>query len=187
VPQLDDNAGLLTGYLARRRYAAARPHLRGRVLDVACASGALTEWCQPDSYIGVDIDERSIEIARERYPKFRFETELPFEETFDTIAVLALIEHLTKPAEFLIDLQPMLRPDGLIVLTTPHPRLEWAHDLGAKVHLFSREAQEEHETLIDRRRMDQLALDAGLEVFHFDRFLFGANQLFLLRACSSAD
>jgi 2-polyprenyl-3-methyl-5-hydroxy-6-metoxy-1,4-benzoquinol methylase len=185
VPQLDDNAGLLTGYLAKKRYSAARPHLRGRVLDVACASGALAEWCDPDSYVGVDIDVRSIELARERHPNHRFETELPFEETFDTIAVLALIEHLTKPGEFLTDLLPMLRPDGLVVLTTPHPRLEWAHDVGAKVHLFSREAQEEHETLIDRRRMEQLALDAGFEVFHFTRFLFGANQLFLLRASSA--
>ncbi len=186
MPQLDDNAGLLTSYLATKRYSAARPHLRGRVLDVGCANGSLTEWCRADAYVGVDIDAASIEIARERHPEYRFQPDLPTGETFDTVVALALIEHVDDPGAFIEQLRGLLRVDGVIVLTTPHPRLEWAHTIGAKVHLFSHEAHEEHEELIDLPRMNAIAQGAGLEVFHHERFLFGANQLFLLRVVTPA-
>ena len=182
MPQLDDNAGLLTGFLAAKRYAVARPHLRGRVLDVGCANGMLSQWCQPDAYLGVDIDAESIGIARRQRPDFRFATQLPTDEHFDTIVALALIEHVKDPAGLLATLRPLLSQAGAIVITTPHPRIEWAHTLGAKVHLFSQEAHEEHEDLIDLARMRQIAADGGVTVAHYQRFLFGANQLFLLTA-----
>jgi 2-polyprenyl-3-methyl-5-hydroxy-6-metoxy-1,4-benzoquinol methylase len=180
MPQLDDNAGLLTGFLAAKRYEVARPHLRGRVLDFGCANGLLSQWCRPDAYLGVDIDAASIEIARRERPGFRFERELPADEQFDTIVALALIEHLKDPTGVLATLRPLLSPAGAIVITTPHPRIEWAHTLGAKVGLFSHEAHEEHEDLIDLPRMKEIAAGARLTVAHYQRFLFGANQLFLL-------
>ena len=182
MPQLDDNAGLMTGFLAAKRYKVAGPHLRGRVLDVGCASGLLSQWCQPDAYLGVDIDAASIEIARRERPGYRFETQLPTDEQFDTIVALALIEHVKDPTGLLATLRPLLSPTGAMVITTPHPRMEWAHTLGARVRLFSPEAHEEHEDLIDLSRMKQIAADAQLAVVHNQRFLFGANQMFLLAA-----
>jgi len=152
MPQLTDNAGLLTGYLARSRYSVARPHLRGRVLDFGCANGLLTQWCQPAAYVGVDIDEQSVAASRRERPEFRFETSLPIDEGFDTVVALALIEHVKDPADLLCTLGEVLRPAGVLVLTTPHPRMEWAHTAGAKLRLFSHEAHEEHEDLIDLRR-----------------------------------
>ncbi len=105
MPQLDDNAGLLTSYLATQRYRAARPHLRGRVLDVGCANGSLTEWCRPDAYVGIDIDAASIAIARIRHPEYRFQHDLPADETFDTVVALALIEHVDDPGAFIEQLR----------------------------------------------------------------------------------
>lgn len=180
MPQLDDNAGLLTGFLAAQRYKVARPHLRGKVLDFGCANGLLTQWCKPDAYLGVDIDAASIDIARRERPGFRFETELPAGEQFDTIVALALIEHVKDPSGLLATLRPLLSSAGAMVITTPHPRMEWAHTVGAKVHLFSHEAHEEHEDLINLELMKKVAADAGLAVTHYQRFLFGANQLFLI-------
>jgi 2-polyprenyl-3-methyl-5-hydroxy-6-metoxy-1,4-benzoquinol methylase len=182
MPQLDDGAGLLTGFLAAKRYEAARPYLSGRVLDFGCASGRLAEWCRPDAYVGVDIDVASLEIARRRHPSFRFAAELPTGELFDTIVALAVIEHVKDPAALLSTLGALLRPAGRVVITTPDPRLGWAHAAGARVRLFSREANEEHEELLGRARMTEVADEAGLSVAHFRRFLLGANQLFLLVA-----
>lgn len=182
MPQLDDNAGLLTRFLAAKRYDAARPHLCGRVLDVGCANGLLSQWCRPDAYLGVDIDAASIEIARREHPGLRFETQLPTDEQFDTIVALALIEHVKDPTGMLATLRPLLTPVGHMVITTPHPRMEWAHTLGARLHLFSHEAHEEHEDLLDLARMKQVAAEAGLTIAHYGRFLFGANQLFILTA-----
>lgn len=180
MPQLTDNAGLLTSYLAKSRYAVARPHLRGRVLDFGCANGLLTQWCAPTAYLGVDIDEQSVAASRRERPGFRFETSLPAGEDFDTIVGLALIEHVKDPADLLRTLGQALRPAGVLVLTTPHPRMEWVHTAGAKVRLFSHEAHEEHEDLLDLPRMKELAAEADLKVCHYQRFLLGANQLFIL-------
>ncbi len=56
-----------------------------------------------------------------------------------------------------------------------------AHTLGARTRLFSWDAHEEHEELLDRTRLQELAGDAGLLVETYRRFLFGANQLVVLR------
>ena len=67
-------------------------------------------------------------------------------------------------------------------MTTPHPKFEWIHTVGAKLGLFSGHAHDDHERLIDRKLMTELATPAGLTIEHYQRFLFGANQLFILRA-----
>ena len=57
------NEGLLSPWLWRKRVAAAFPHLRGKVLDIGCGSGALAEHVTAESYTGVDIDRDSLAIA----------------------------------------------------------------------------------------------------------------------------
>ncbi len=111
MPQLGSNAGLLTGYLANKRYAVARPLLRGRVLDYGCATGLLTQWCRPDAYLGVDIDQESIDVARRTRPAFRFDIALPEREQFDTVVALALIEHIKDQVSLLetLDVRASLR------------------------------------------------------------------------------
>ena len=79
-----------------------------------------------------------------------------------------------------------LAPGGRLVLTTPAPRLEWAHDLGARLGLFSRAGAAEHQSLMDGREMARLAAAAGLAVVARRRFLVGANQLFVLAAAGEA-
>src|SRR6266545_6456413 len=158
-----------------------RPHLQGRVLDYGCNDGPLTEMCQPEAYIGVDINARSLDLAREAHPGFRFATSVSDRERFDTVAAFAVIEHVPDPGAWLARFASLLEPDGRIVLTTPHPSMEWAHTLGARTHLFNRDAHEEHEELLDRKRLQELATDAGLLVETYRRFLFGANQLVVLR------
>ncbi|HEU4619838.1 MAG TPA: class I SAM-dependent methyltransferase [Gammaproteobacteria bacterium] len=177
----DQMTGLLSGWLRRRRLDKADPYLRGRVLDYGCGVGMLASYCTREGYLGVDIDGPSLEIARARHPGYRFATVLPpGRERFDTIVALAVIEHVPRPAALLRQFARRLEPDGTIILTTPHPSLEWVHTLGASIGLFSSEASEEHEELIDLRRMRELGDEARLTVQTYERFLFGANQLFVL-------
>ncbi len=178
--------GLLSPWLRERRMNAARPHLQGKVLDFGCGAGGLSVDIEAQQYLGVDRDAESLEIAHSRYPDYRFLTEIPPSETFDTITLLAVIEHIPDPVALLKSLASQLSPGGRIVLTTPHPSYEWAHTFGARLGIFSREASEEHEQLIDQTAMQAIAQQAGLKVVEFRRFLFGVNQIFVLQAASES-
>lgn len=179
--------GLLSSFLRGRRIQAALPYLRGRVLDYGCGSGLLARYVDPDRYSGVDVDPEVISIARTSYPEHSFEVaRLPQDRQFDTIVSLAVIEHVPDPAGFLASALPLLAPGGSVVLTTPHPSFRGVHDFGARLGLFSRAASEEHQGLLDGRAMRRLAIDCGLNITGYRRFLFGANQLFLLQERTGA-
>jgi len=172
--------GLLSDWLSRQRLEAARPHLKGRVLDFGCGTGNLADICDPAAYVGVDIAVHRIEAARQLRPRYRFETAVPEGERFDTVVALAFIEHVHDPADYLRQFAAMLSSGGRIILTTPHPSLEWVHTAGGRVGLFSRTAHDEHEDLIDRARMEELLSGTGMRLTVYRRFLFGANQLFVI-------
>jgi 2-polyprenyl-3-methyl-5-hydroxy-6-metoxy-1,4-benzoquinol methylase len=177
----DQALGLLSPWLRSRRLRAVRPHLRGRVLDFGCGVGVLASLCRPDDYLGMDVDDVSLTLARQRYPEFHFVSEEPVHERFDTIAALAVIEHVADPVALLARFQDLLAPDGRIALTTPHPGFRWMHTLGARVGVFSAAASEEHQRFIDRAGMQALLADTRLMVVEYHRFLHGSNQLFILK------
>ena len=173
--------GLLSPALRRARVSAVLPYLKGRVLDFGCGSGFVSQFVAPDAYLGVDRDSPSLAQAKEIYRGHTFLSAIPASSEFDTILLLAVIEHL-KNAELLIaDILSHLAPDGRLVLTTPNPKLEWLHNLGADVGLFSHEAAEEHENLLDQRELQKLANKLGMDCVCFEKFLLGANQLAVFR------
>jgi SAM-dependent methyltransferase len=172
--------GSLSPFLRRRRFAAAKPFLRGRILDIGCGAGRLAAWFGPDNYVGVEIDPESLRKARTTFPGHRFEADFPSErEKFDTVVALAVIEHVSDPGAFLKKLSRYLvdSREASIVCTTPHPAAEWIHDVGAGLGLFSKHANEEHEALLGRRKLSDAAAAAGLGMTAYRRFLLGANQL----------
>jgi 2-polyprenyl-3-methyl-5-hydroxy-6-metoxy-1,4-benzoquinol methylase len=179
----DQIDGLLSGFLRERRIAAARPHIEGRVLDYGCGVGVLRDRVTVAEYTGVDLDADSIRIARQRHPGATFRTLDEFRGggPYDTIVALAVIEHVPNPGRLLQDFASWLDPEGRIVLTTPNPALEWAHGAGARLRLFSRSAHAEHQSLMGRQALQRAAGEAGLDVLRYRRFLWGANQLMVLR------
>lgn len=179
--QGNDRAGLLSSRLQDARFRVSGAHLRGRVLDFGAHHGTLAPRCSPDRYLGVEHDPEFLATARREHPDFTFVTEIPPGQTFDTIAALAVIEHVKDPGSLLGLFAGALAPGGQIVLTTPHPWFEWIHTVGAKVGLFSHHAHDDHEDLINRAQMQRLAAAHGLALVTYKRFMFGANQLFVLR------
>lgn len=158
--------------------SAVRPWLQGRVLDIGCGSGALAEWCDKEAYVGFDPDAASVEIARRKWPDHKFVVQLPSSEKFDTIIALAVIEHLPDPKRELGGWASCLAPLGRLVLTTPHRAFHKIHDIGAMLGVFSSSAAEEHEEMFDKGSLHRLAVECGLRPIKYERFLWGANQLF---------
>ena len=180
--------GLLSPFLHRRRVAVTRPYLRGRVLDVGCGTGGLSRFVAKGAYVGLEIDPVSRAEAARHHPGHRFCAQLaPDEGGFDTIVLLAVIEHVPAPLAFIREFAARLEtgPEARIVITTPHPLYSSVHELGARMGIFSHSASEEHQQLLGFRALAELAGTVGFAIAKYRRFLLGANQLIVLRRNAS--
>lgn len=177
--------GLLSPFLRRKRVDAAKPYLLGHILDIGCGSGALAALVPADHYIGVEMDAISLRQAQLRFPSHRFASILPESPDllFDTIILLAVIEHVSDPGRFLGTLTTHLSESATacIVVTTPHPSVKWVHDIGTAFGLFSKHANEEHDVLLDRSRLEMVGIQAALKLVKYRRFLFGTNQIAIFK------
>ena len=172
--------GVFSSLLRDARTSKAVGHLRGEVLDIGCGAGQVATKVAAGLYVGVDINPQALAIARRRFPQHMFVTEIPDGRMFDTVVALAVIEHVKQPQDFLRRLGKSLKPGGRFVFTTPHPSFRRVHTIGALIGLFSRDASEEHERFLDQRDFRKFASDLNLNLSVSERFLLGANQLFVL-------
>lgn len=179
----DQATGLLSPFLRARRIAAALPYLEGSVLDYGCGVGALADHIPPQRYVGVDDDAASLDIAKTLHPSHSFfiSSHLDvIEGAFDTIALLAVIEHLEGCVELFKKFHSLCTQNGRMVITTPAPVAGPLHRFGANLGLFSREAHEDHKDLYGREEIALMAKSCGFYVAVEKRFLLWMNQLFVL-------
>ncbi len=111
------------------RYFFARNLARGlAVLDVACGEGYGSAYLSQvaASVIGVDIDDPTIEHARENYGRENLEfrmgsaLDLPIATgSIDLVVSFETIEHFYDHDKFLSEIKRVLRPNGLFIVSTP--------------------------------------------------------------------
>jgi 2-polyprenyl-3-methyl-5-hydroxy-6-metoxy-1,4-benzoquinol methylase len=175
------HGGILSGALSQWRIRRVLPYLFGDVLDFGCGRGNLADFVPSSRYLGVDLDEESLQIAHASHPHHRFDRCIGTGCSFDSIALLAVIEHIEQPLELLNEFDSVLREGGSILLTTPHPRSDKIHGFGARIGLFSKEAHEQHVQLYDHEALSRDVAKGKFRIASFQRFMFGVNQLFVLK------
>jgi 2-polyprenyl-3-methyl-5-hydroxy-6-metoxy-1,4-benzoquinol methylase len=182
--------GKLSGFLetVRLRQASRYINSGNRVLDLACNEGRLIDYLPQDcDYLGIDIAEKAINIARSRHPDYEFivadlSDSIPtLTHQFDIVVMLAFLEHIADPGSMLKTVIPALKTGGKIIATTPAPYGRRVHDMGAIIGVFSKEAAEEHESFLGKSDLIRIAGECGLSVMTFERFLFGFNQLIVMQ------
>lgn len=110
----------LQEHLARYRYA--RDVARGRILDVACGTGYGTSML---GAVGVDLSIEALRYAR-RYPARYVAADavrLPFGRVFDTVVSFETIEHVPDPERFVAECARVLKPGGVLIVSTPNREL----------------------------------------------------------------
>ena len=98
----------------------------GRLLDVGFGQGALLAVAQKRGWrtYGIEASEAAVEQGRKHgvgeLVLGDFVDAVWSDGTFDVIVMTELIEHLTSPRAFLQKARALLRPGGVLYLTTPH-------------------------------------------------------------------
>lgn len=97
---------------------------RGRLLDIGCSKGYFLEAAQASGWqaTGVEVNRHAIEAAQARGLDVRHGglAEQAFEAAcFDAIALFDVLEHADDPRALLAGCRRLLRPGGLLAVTTP--------------------------------------------------------------------
>lgn len=139
----------------------------GKLLDVGIGTGSFLRLAQKSGFdvLGVDISDYTVKKVREKFNLAAVKGELTKidfrNERFDVINMRHTIEHIKKPVEALKKAYKLLKPGGIIYISTPnsfgvHARIygrEWPHwSYPYHLHFFS------------KKTLSNLILNAGLEI-----------------------
>jgi SAM-dependent methyltransferase len=112
------------------RYILARQLAAGRtILDVACGEGYGTFLLaqMADKVIGIDIDVETVAHAKKKYQAKNLEfhqgdcAQLPLDAAcVDFVVSFETIEHHDQHAEMLREIRRALRPDGILLISSPN-------------------------------------------------------------------
>ncbi len=148
-----------------------------RVLDVGCGSGVIASFLAGSAahVLGIDGNERAIAFARTQFGASNLafheglvDEEFQLDEPVDKIYCLELIEHIYRDqaCRMLENFGRLLKPGGVIYLTTPNyrsfwPVIEWLMDA---LRLAPRLANDQHVVKYHRRKLTALCREVGFEV-----------------------
>jgi SAM-dependent methyltransferase len=158
------------------RLRVVLPFVRGRLLDLACGYNNLTRahgfGLGADVFPWEGIDVRIGDAAQ-----------LPFRDgSFDTVSVVAALNHIPNREAALLEVMRVLRPGGLFLATMIGPRT------GRLAHVFFRQDEARRGGMrrgevdgIPPSAMRALLHQAGLELVREVPFQLGLNRLYVAR------
>ncbi len=164
--------------LADQRMKAVLPHISGRLLDLGCGCNALVRLYA--NGVGVDVHPwPGADVIVDDSAALTWES-----QSFDTITIIAALNHMPNRKAVLQECRRVLRPDGRVVVTMLTPRTSqiW-HWLRAPWDADQRERGMKPGEVYGITPADVVALFAscGFTLSSVSRFMFGFNRLYVFR------
>ncbi|MEH3143192.1 MAG: class I SAM-dependent methyltransferase [Mycobacterium kyogaense] len=133
------------------------------VLEAGCGEGYGADLIAGVArrVIGLDYDEYAVAHVRSRYPRVDMRhgnlAELPLpDESVDIVVNFQVIEHLWDQGQFVAECRRVLRPGGLLLMSTPN-RITFTPGSDTPVNPF-------HTRELNAAELTELLTDAGLRV-----------------------
>ncbi|KMO78617.1 MAG: class I SAM-dependent methyltransferase [Mycolicibacterium rufum] len=131
------------------------------VLEAGCGEGYGADLIADVArgVIGLDYDESAVAHVRARYPRVDMRhgnlAALPLaDESVDVVVNFQVIEHLWDQGQFVAECRRVLRPGGLLLMSTPN-RITFSPGLDTPVNPF-------HTRELNAAELTELLVDAGL-------------------------
>lgn len=106
---------------------------RGRLLDVPCGQGALTQQLVEAGFdvTSADVEPAGFRLSNRRCDAVDFDDPLPYDDgSFDAVVCVEGIEHCENQYQLFREFRRILRPGGHLILSTPNvmslsARMRW--------------------------------------------------------------
>ena len=162
--------------LAKRRVKAVLPHVIGRLLDVGCGSNRLVRHYA--NGIGVDVHPwPGADVIVTDTAALHWDS-----GSFDTVAILAALNHIPNRAAVLNECRRVLRPGGRLIITmlTPNTSRIW-HWLRAPWDADQRERGMKPGEVygFTPAQLSELLSGAGFTLLFQRRFMLGFNRIYV--------
>ncbi|KMP10859.1 hypothetical protein UR09_04990 [Candidatus Nitromaritima sp. SCGC AAA799-A02] len=153
-----------------------RDKVKGRVLDAGCGDGffaqKLSELTDLQEITGIDVSERAIEIARTKYPNLNFLSgelnHIPLDDSScDFVSFVEVIEHLVDVDGTLEEIARVLKPGGILLITTTD--FNWLKSVIIAAFFFEKYfyPTNPHIRFFTRRTLEQVLSSHGLSVVKY--------------------
>lgn len=154
-----------------------------RLLDVGCGTGGFLAVARDAGWhgSGVEIGRASARYASETLGLDVAQGTLyqlvPAREKFDAVSMIEVIEHLERPAEALAIVRETLKPEGVLLVTTPNFDSLYRRLFGSRWWVIN--CEDEHIVLFNRATLVAMLEENGFAVV--DQRVCGIDVLGLLR------
>ena len=174
----------LDRYLQNARIRKARKYIKknGVILDIGSPEGALFEKCKEKISYGYGIDPTLKEEKKATFYTLipgTFPEAVPKGLTFDTVLMLAVLEHIPKNMHVSLSegIYGLLNPGGKLIITVPSPKVDNILKVLLKLNLVDGMSLEEHYGF-DHRNTEKI-FSKGYRLLVWRKFQFGLNNLFV--------
>lgn len=155
------------------------PHIQGRLLDIGCGTNQLVQAYKGEG-VGVDVYQwEGVDYVVENTANLPFQN-----QEFDTVTIIASLNHIPNRQDVLIEAHRVLKENGLVIITMIPPQI-------SKIWHFLRKPwdADQHERGmkegevfgLTKKEVISLLERAGFQIYRESRFMLGINRLTIAR------